>query len=223
MACIPAPACVLALTEATAMAPNRGRASDGICASLDHRIRSPISDHNDGNAWDVTHDPDNGCDAGLLLERIRERKDPRVKYAIFNSRIWSPSHPFYPYEWRPYFGSNPHRAHGHVSIKPEFRDDRRLWWPELHKEEPMTAEQMAELKAHIDSHLAAATPPVGYEEGSLHWIVRARNAVEIGEDRLLAEMSAILTRLDVPASPAGTAAAGLAVQVTDELARRLGR
>jgi hypothetical protein len=70
---------------------------------------------------DVTHDPDNGCDAGHLAQAIRTSRDNRVKYLIWNRRIAN-------YEalggeeawaWRPYHGSNPHDHHVHISVKPE--------------------------------------------------------------------------------------------------------
>lgn len=119
----PAYTCKSALMEATEKWPNRSRASDGIMGDLRHK-KTP-SDHNEGNAFDLTHDPSSGCDAHALVERLKQRKDHRVKYIISNARIWAPG---VSPAWRPYSGSNPHRQHAHVSIYSWKRDDRGLWW-----------------------------------------------------------------------------------------------
>jgi len=106
-------------------APNRAKGNDGTIGDAAHQSRS--SDHNpwvrDGNigvvtAMDITHDPDHGCDAGILAEAIRTGQDARVKYVIWNRQIanhealdgaeaWA---------WRPYHGTNPHDHHVHVSV-----------------------------------------------------------------------------------------------------------
>lgn len=119
----PAPACKVALQEASQRFPNRNRASDGIMGDPAHQKRK--SDHNVGNAFDLTHDPANGCDAHALVETLRQRRDARVKYTISNARIWNPSISM---DWRPYKGSNPHRKHAHVSIHAGARDDTSPWW-----------------------------------------------------------------------------------------------
>lgn len=126
MGCIAAPTCRAALAEATNLWPNRNDASDGICGDASHQRRK--SDHNDGNAWDLTHDPRNGCDAHALVEEIRRRRDPRVKYIISNNRICGPGSRGGGWEWKSYSGSNPHRAHTHVSIKASARGDLRPWF-----------------------------------------------------------------------------------------------
>lgn len=119
----PAAACLAALREATQLWPNRSRASDGIMGDAKHQARK--SDHNDGNAFDLAHDPANGCDAHGLVEALKQRRDGRVKYIISNSRIWNPS---VSPDWRPYTGSNPHNKHAHVSLHPGARDDVAPWW-----------------------------------------------------------------------------------------------
>jgi hypothetical protein len=119
----PASCCTAALREATQLWPNRNRASDGIMGDPSHRARK--SDHNDGNAFDLTHDPANGCDAHGLVEGLKQRRDPRVKYIISNSRIWNPS---VSPDWRPYKGANPHTKHAHVSIVAGARDNTAPWW-----------------------------------------------------------------------------------------------
>ena len=116
-----AAACRAALDQATSLFPGRVRASDGIMGDARHRARK--SDHNDGNAFDLTHDPAHGCDAHALVEQLLARRDPRVKYVISNRRIASPAQ-----GWRPYKGSNPHEKHAHVSIHATARDDTSPWW-----------------------------------------------------------------------------------------------
>jgi LAS superfamily LD-carboxypeptidase LdcB len=54
------PAAVAVLRQATALAPKRKKASDGLLPSKAHIKASPNSDHNTGHAVDLTHDPHNG-------------------------------------------------------------------------------------------------------------------------------------------------------------------
>jgi hypothetical protein len=121
--------CLLALREqVNLLAPNRNRASDGMIGDAAHAIRT--SDHNpwvrDGEmgvvtAFDITHDPPGGCDAGTLAESIRGARDARVKYIIFDRRIASsaPIDGQPAWAWRPYTGTNPHTRHVHISVKPD--------------------------------------------------------------------------------------------------------
>lgn len=116
--------------------PNRSIASDGSIGDDAHASR--ISDHNPWvddpasplnvvTARDFTHDPANGADAGQLAEALRRHKDPRVKYVIWNRRIWSLARDAE--GWRPYAGENAHTHHVHVSCsssKPLY-DSTRPW------------------------------------------------------------------------------------------------
>lgn len=119
-----------ALDEANERWPNRSRKSDGTIGDQAHSNRK--SDHNPGargfiHAFDITHDPANGCDCVVLAEHLRTRSDPRVSYVIFNKRIWNPSRSV---DWRPYTGSNPHTSHMHVSILStvEAENNTSEWW-----------------------------------------------------------------------------------------------
>lgn len=125
MACIPAPTCKLALKEAAERWPGRRSTSDGICASPQHSATNPKSDHEVGNAFDLSHDPEHGVDTYMLAELMRRKPDGRVKYVISNWRIWNPS--ISP-DWRSYAGSNGHTHHMHVSIVPSARDNLASWW-----------------------------------------------------------------------------------------------
>lgn len=120
---VAAAACRAALKEATQRFPTRGRLSDGIMGDMSHQARK--SDHNQGNAFDLTDDPGSGCDAHGLVEQLKQRQDPRVRYIISKKRIWNPS---VSPAWRTYSGSNPHIKHAHVSIRASQRDNPDTWW-----------------------------------------------------------------------------------------------
>lgn len=140
MGCTPAPACKAMRAEATRRWPMRNQASDGICSSLDHRKQNPGSDHDYGNAVDLTHDPGAGVDCHVLAEVVKH--DPRTKYVIWNRRISNPS--IQAGAWRSYTGSNPHTKHMHVSIRADARDDVSRWFAR-HQEDDMTDEERKEL------------------------------------------------------------------------------
>lgn len=104
--------------------PNRSKLSDGMLGDSAHQATA--SDHNpDSNgvvkAFDITHDPANGLDAGALAEKLI--KDPRTWYVIWNRRIWEAG------TWKSYSGPNPHTKHVHISTKQiaTVYDDDRQW------------------------------------------------------------------------------------------------
>jgi hypothetical protein len=115
--------------EVNAMAPNRDKSSDGTIGDQRHCGGAGRSDHCpnvlDGQigvvtAMDITHDKAGGCDAQDIADTIRARRDPRVKYIIWNRQIAnsSPIGNAEAWQWRPYTGSNPHNKHIHISVKP---------------------------------------------------------------------------------------------------------
>jgi hypothetical protein len=134
--------CLLVLKkQIDGIAPRRNRASDGTIGDRRHcGGPNPSSDHcpkvRDGNtgvvtAMDITHDPGEGCDAEKIAESIRADRDPRVKYVIWNKRIFA-SYPVdgkQPWTWRAYGGSNPHTKHVHVSVKADKAnyDSQEAW------------------------------------------------------------------------------------------------
>lgn len=98
--------------EINAIAPNRSTASDGSIGDTAHQ--ASWSDHNPNSAGvvcarDFTHDPGDGADMNKIAAAIVAANPPALKYVIWNRRIWQGS-------WQPYYGSNPHTAHMHVSV-----------------------------------------------------------------------------------------------------------
>lgn len=126
---MPSPAllCRAALQQATAKWPYRDKKSDGIMSSQEHKKQNPYSDHDWGNAFDLTHDPAHGCDAHGWAAWLVKQNFPEVKYVISNSKIWSKKRQ--DEGWREYKGSNPHVKHVHVSINERYRNTVRTWFP----------------------------------------------------------------------------------------------
>ena len=128
------PAAIAVLRQATAIAPSRLKASDGLLPSKLHINQNPNSDHNTGYAVDLTHDIKNGIDCTNIFKKLQD--DPRVKYLIFNRRIWTPKDGV-----DIYTGSNPHVKHIHISIKDECCKDTSPWFAWLDKPKYTTADQ----------------------------------------------------------------------------------
>ena len=116
------------------LAPLRSKASDGSIGDAAHASRD--SDHNPWveaggkgivTAIDVSHDPAGGCEGERLAESLRAGRDERLKYVIWNRRIFSGT--VQPWEWRPYSGANAHQHHVHISVQPqpELFDDVATW------------------------------------------------------------------------------------------------
>ena len=117
------PAAIAVLRQATALKPKRKKASDGLLPSKAHLSRSPNSDHNSGFACDLTHDITNGIDCRQAY--IELQSDPRVKYLIFQGRIWSKE------KGDREFGGYAHPHHLHISIKEDCGKDTSPWFPWL--------------------------------------------------------------------------------------------
>lgn len=120
------PAAIAVLRQATALRPNRMKASDGLLPSAAHQLQNPDSDHNTGYAVDITHDPKFGIDGAEVFNKLKT--DKRVSYLIFNGKIWSADK-----GERVYTGPNKHNHHCHISIKAGFGDDTSPWFPWLGK------------------------------------------------------------------------------------------
>ncbi len=125
----PTPAALSVLRQATAICPNRKKASDGLLPSAAHQKQNPQSDHNTGFAVDLTYDKANGIDCFLIFQKLKA--DKRVKYLIFNGRIWSKDRASE--GDRPYDGPNKHPHHIHISIKENCGNDTSPWFPWMGK------------------------------------------------------------------------------------------
>ena len=143
------PAAIAVLRQATALAPRRKKASDGLLPSSAHIKQSPNSDHNTGLAVDLTHDPDNGIDCKEIFQALK--KDKRVKYLIFNGRIWQRG-----VGEKVYSGSNPHRSHLHISILDNHGNDVSPWFTWLVKETKKEAVKKAPVKKPVKKKKKAA-------------------------------------------------------------------
>lgn len=124
------------LAQINAAAPNRSKASDGSIGDQSHA--AGYSEHNPeasaGNdprnqvdARDYTHDPGRGADMGKISEALRQSKDRRILYVIFNRRIFSGAAGPQPWVWRSYSGDNPHDHHMHVSVNDTHNDETQDW------------------------------------------------------------------------------------------------
>ncbi len=118
-----APALLTLRAQLDAQWPSRSRAADGIAPSAAHHAANPTSDHEAGNAFDVTNDPINGPDLTALGTVLLQ--DPRTHYVIFQRRIANPEKDGG--AWRPYTGASPHEEHLHLSIYAGHRDDPTAW------------------------------------------------------------------------------------------------
>ena len=118
------PAAIAVLRQATAIAPLRMKASDGLLPSQAHIHQNPNSDHNTGLAVDLTHDPKHGIDCVDIFEKLKE--DKRVEYLIFKGKIWSKERAGE--GDREYTGSNKHNKHLHISIEEDMGKDTSPWF-----------------------------------------------------------------------------------------------
>jgi hypothetical protein len=129
-----APSLIAYVHEADAAYPQRDRTSDGSIGDLAHAARD--SDHNPYEGFVHAVDLDENLAPGLDLkgfaEQLRIRRDPRIRYVIYEGRIFkgyvdSAGHA--PWSWYPYTGTNAHASHLHLSINrtTAARDDVRPW------------------------------------------------------------------------------------------------
>ncbi len=110
--------------------PGRAKFNDGWIGDTAHQARK--SDHNPNGAGvvqavDFSHDPAHGFDSYAFADMLRQKRDPRIKYVISNSRIMSSS--VNAWEWRPYSGADAHAHHVHISVSdnPARYDDDHSW------------------------------------------------------------------------------------------------
>jgi len=121
------PAAIAVLRQATAICPSRKKDSDGLLPSPAHQLQNPNSDHNTGYGVDLTHDKLGGIDCHNIFQELKA--DKRVKYLIFQGKIWSVERASE--GDRDYDGPNKHPHHLHISIKDGCGDDTSPWFPWL--------------------------------------------------------------------------------------------
>lgn len=100
------------LAQLNERAPHRSKVSDGSIGDAAHAAR--VSDHNPDaagivHARDFTHDPAGGLDCHRLAAQLVASRDARIKYVIWDRRIWQGS-------WQPYSGIDDHTHHLHLSV-----------------------------------------------------------------------------------------------------------
>lgn len=126
------------LDQVDAAFPGRAKGNDGTIGDENHQQTN--SDHNRNPegvicALDITHDPAHGFDAGVFAESLRLNRDQRIKYVIFNGRIFSST--VSPWIWRDRNkGPGDHNEHVHISVgrgpdghstNPELYDNTLPW------------------------------------------------------------------------------------------------
>jgi hypothetical protein len=124
------PAAIAVLQQATALKPKRKKISDGLLPSVAHQKQNPNSDHNTGLAVDLTHDSVNGIDCVDIYNRLKS--DGRVKYLIFQGKIWSKDK-----GEKKYTGTNQHNKHLHISIEPTMGNDTSPWFWWMNSPKPV--------------------------------------------------------------------------------------
>lgn len=115
-------------SQVNAKWPGRDKSSDGTIGDTAHSARK--SGHNpdiDGavKAIDITHDPDRGLNCTELAEVIKNSKDPRIDYIIWNRKISNPV--IQAGAWRAYNGSNPHTMHMHLQVLKKGCESAEQW------------------------------------------------------------------------------------------------
>jgi hypothetical protein len=195
---------------------------DGTVGDLAHSNR--VSDHNpDENgivrALDFYEHKPGFVDE--VFEVMRLARDPRVKYAIHDKRMFAsydavggPA-----WQWREYTGPNGHVTHGHLSVLPTGDNDSRPF--QLIEEDDMATPQ--EIWFHLISD-----PITGTQRGAQALLAFARQdayqakvnsavAVQLARE---AAQGNTLSDAQVEAIAAAVAD-GIAAEVANELAQRL--
>jgi hypothetical protein len=235
------------------IAPSRDHASDGSIGNTAHQ--NEVSDHNpdetgkvpihDADRVNEVHaiDVDNNLRAGdltmevvvqFLLARCRSGAEKRLRYIIYNRRIWSASSGWVQ---KTYTGPSPHTEHAHFSGSYETKLEASTASWHL---EDLVALDSADIKAiwTTDGIIAAPSnatsavtnpqwaPASFLTEGAyynralyalLQSVAAKVNADPVDEAQIVAGVLAGLS----PAAIAAAIPADLARQVADELAGRL--
>lgn len=226
--------------EFNAVAPRRSKASDGSVGDLAHQ--SSQSDHNpdetgnvpirDADRVNEVHALDVDADLNVpgltmgmvvafLVARCRSGAERRLRYIIWDRRIWSASDGW-PAAGVAYHGKSPHTEHAHFSASydSDHEADTRPW----HLQEALpvtapTADQNAAATVGKDIDPGAGT----YSLGGAVWTTLARSAYlnNLPGDlaALKSDLQARLDDVDDELDPLGASLAfisGIVSQVTNE-------
>lgn len=174
------------LEQLNEIAPNRSTVSDGSIGDAAHATRD--SDHNPWvpppvggvvTARDFTNDPAHGANMVAISEALREARDPRIKYVIWDHRMFSsyPASGYAAWEWRPYSGINPHDHHMHVSVQPTpyLYDSSKAW--DIEGKDWFDMATKEELQNVVDKALADS------ERRIKKMLTEHRRLIAVGEDR----------------------------------------
>jgi hypothetical protein len=195
------PCLVRLRTELNEIAPGRDKASDGTIGDRAHRAN--VSDHNDDevgrvpirdadakhevHAFDADDDlrtPNLTMEMVVqhLLARCRGGAEKRLRYIIYNRRIWEASNGW---RKRAYSGASPHTEHAHFSASYETkREADTSSWRLEDIEVALTDADKKWLAAQIDAAATKAAERV--------WKTKLNIAVQSGAKPSLQEAGSIL-------------------------------
>lgn len=178
------------LGQLNARWPNRNKVSDGSIGDENHQNRN--SDHNPWygpgivTARDFTHDPGD-LDCHWLAGVLVANRDPRIKYVIWDRRIWNPTA-----GWRVYSGANPHTSHLHLSVVASPACDSTAPWAGITSAVP-PEENMAVTKADADKIFGEFMWGNVFEadtgENFASWIKRVIRLMLTGNSAILADLA----------------------------------
>lgn len=119
---------IIMLADQLSIAFPSGHGADGTVASKAHDKASPNSDHRPKPL--IGPGTVRAIDVGInspaeraIPETLRQKRDPRVKYAILDGRIFDNL----TWTWRPYTGINPHTTHFHLSVTNAADTNGSVW------------------------------------------------------------------------------------------------
>lgn len=153
------PALVTFKNQLNAAFPHRDTRSDGTIGDARHRAEAGGSDHNPDVddivcAFDGTHGPYwhlSIQDVTQLVHELVASGDPRIKYVIFQRRIWTPAK-----GWHDYTGVSPHLEHFHLSVTQAGKRNSHPW--DLPSFGAVNS-QLVQLTSDLIAQAAIHTPP----------------------------------------------------------------
>lgn len=236
-------ACLAQLrTEFDQLAPGRSKASDGWIGDAAHAASS--SDHNDDESGTVPiHDADSTHEVhaldvtaagpwpdGLTMEKIvqfvlvrcRSGAENRLRYLIFNKRIWSASSGWVQ---KTYAGASPHTEHAHFSASYETAKEASAASWHLEDLVALTADEIKRIATAVWT-LKISSPSLGLpDRAAADWLKDAEQAsrelATLGKS-LTAAVAALAAKDAVDEQALGAAIApGLAAALVPLLAGAL--